>query len=103
MEAVIRKLADIEITAEKIVDHAAAQKTEIEKRIHQETIDFDKKLEAETQAKIDVVRTEAQRELSELVVREKERHKSIIENLEQTYEKHHEEYAKEILEKIIEG
>lgn len=103
MDAVIKKLTDIEATAEKIADHAKDQKEEIEKRMYQERLAFDRQLETETNEKIKAIREEAERELSELVAREKERHKSIIENLEQTYEEHHREYAKELLEKIIEG
>lgn len=102
MEAVIKKLTDIEATAEKIVDHAKEQKSVIEKQIHEERMTFDRELEEETQATIDAIRKEADEELAKLVEQEKERHKSVIGNLEQMYEKHHEEYAKEVLENILE-
>ena len=49
MESVIEKLAEIETTAEAIVEHAEAQKGEIEKKIQTKRDRFDEQLEKETQ------------------------------------------------------
>ena len=41
MNTVVKKLADIEATAEAIVEHAQAQKSEIEKKIQAQRDRFD--------------------------------------------------------------
>ena len=46
MESVVEKLADIEMTAEAIVEHAEAQKKEIEKEIQRKRDQFDENLES---------------------------------------------------------
>ena len=59
MNSVIERLADIESTAEAIVDHAQAQKTEIEKKIQAKRDRFDQELEEKTQARVDKIRKES--------------------------------------------
>ena len=48
MNSVIEKLAEVEETAEAIVEHARQQKSEIEKQIQEERNQFDRDLEEET-------------------------------------------------------
>ena len=45
MNSVIEKLAEVEETAEAIVEHARQQKSEIEKQIQEERNQFDRDLE----------------------------------------------------------
>lgn len=49
MNSVIEKLAEVEETAEAIVEHARQQKSEIEKQIQEERNQFDRDLEEETE------------------------------------------------------
>ena len=56
MDSIIEKLSDIENTAEAIVEHAEAQKYEIEKKIQAKRDQFDKDLEARTQKRLDEIR-----------------------------------------------
>ena len=63
MESVVEKLADIEMTAEAIVEHAEAQKKEIEKEIQRKRDQFDENLESETQVQLDQIKAEADREM----------------------------------------
>ena len=51
MNSVIEKLAEVETTAETIVEHARQQKSEIERQIQEERDQFDRDLEEETQKK----------------------------------------------------
>ena len=53
MNSVIEKLAEVETTAETIVEHARQQKSEIERQIQEERDQFDRDLEEETQKKLD--------------------------------------------------
>ena len=52
MNSVIEKLAEVETTAETIVEHARQQKSEIERQIQEERDQFDRNLEEETQKKL---------------------------------------------------
>ena len=56
MDSVIDQLAEIEATAEAIVERAEQEKREIEKRIQAERDQFDKELEAKTQEKLSEIR-----------------------------------------------
>ena len=47
MNSVIEKLAEVETTAETIVEHARQQKSEIERQIQEERDKFDRELEEE--------------------------------------------------------
>ena len=89
MDSIIEKLSDIENTAEAIVEHAEAQKYEIEKKIQAKRDQFDKDLEAE--AKMDQILEE-----------QREKNRSTIDNLRKEYEENHSAYAQEILKHIIE-
>ena len=53
MNSVIEKLAEVETTAETIVEHARQQKSEIERQIQEERDQFDRDLEEETQKKLE--------------------------------------------------
>ena len=56
MNSVIEKLAEVEETAEAIVEHARQQKSEIEKQIQEERNQFDRDLEEETQKKLEKIK-----------------------------------------------
>ena len=67
MNSVIERLADIESTAEAIVDHAQAQKTEIEKKIQAKRDRFDQELEEKTQARVDKIRKESEQRVDKIL------------------------------------
>ena len=56
MNSVIEKLAEVETTAETIVEHARQQKSEIERQIQEERDQFDRDLEEETQKKLEKIK-----------------------------------------------
>ena len=59
MNTVVKKLADIEATAEAIVEHAQAKKSEIEKKLQAQRDKFDRELEENTQEQLAQIRQEA--------------------------------------------
>lgn len=59
MNSVIEKLAEVEETAEAIVEHARQQKSEIEKQIQEERNQFDRDLEEETQKKLEKIKAKS--------------------------------------------
>ena len=98
MDSVFQKLEDIEMTAEVIVEHAEEEKAAIEKRLQEERDQFDAKLAEDTKQKLDQIKQESEKKMKE----EKERHHSVIDNLENDYNQNRKAYVKEILERIIE-
>lgn len=101
MDSVIEKLADIELTAEKIVAHAEAQKAEIERQFQKQRDEFDETLAAQTAKELTGIKAEADRKMNQLLEQEKQRHHFVIDNLEKEYKENHDTYAQEILEHII--
>ena len=91
MDSVIEQLAEIETTAEAIVDHAEEEKHKIEKRIQAERDQFDEELEAETQKRMEQVMAE-----------QREKNSFMLEHLQKEYDGNHELYAKEIVRRIVE-
>lgn len=101
MDSVIKKLADIELTAENIVAHAESQKSVIERRIQTQRDEFDEALASQTADRLSEIKAEADRKMNRILEEEKKRHHSVIDNLEKEYNENHEAYAQEILEHII--
>ena len=75
MNSVIEKLAEVETTAETIVEHARQQKSEIERQIQ---------------------------EVEKVLDRERKKNQTAIDALKQEYEENHEIYAEEIVRHMIE-
>ena len=94
MNTVVKKLADIEATAEAIVEHAQAQKSEIEKKIQAQRDQFDRELEDKTQKQLAQIRQKAEEQ--------REKNSSTIDNLKKEFEENHTAYAREILAHIVE-
>ena len=100
MNSVIEKLAEVETTAETIVEHARQQKSEIERQIQEERDQFDRDLEEETQKKLEKIKEKSQQEVEK--VRERKKNQTAIDALKQEYEENHEIYAEEIVRHMIE-
>lgn len=102
MNSIIERLAEIEKTAEAIVDNAEKQKFEAEKRIQAERDEFDRQLEEEVGQRLESLRSEGREKMEQALNEERLRHRSIIDDLESEFAEHHTEYAKEILRQILE-
>ena len=102
MNSVIGKLAEIETTAETIVEHARQQKSEIERQIQEERDQFDRDLEEETQKKLEKIKEKSQQEVEKVLDRERKKNQTAIDALKQEYEENHEIYAEEIVRHMIE-
>lgn len=67
MDTVVKKLADIEETAEAIVEHAQAQKSEIEKKIQNQRDRFDAAIEDETRKQLEQIRKDADAKMERIL------------------------------------
>ena len=102
MNSVIEKLAEVETTAETIVEHARQQKSEIERQIQEERDQFDRDLEEETQKKLEKIKEKSQQEVEKVLDRERKKNQTAIDALKLEYEEKHEIYAEEIVRHMIE-
>lgn len=102
MKSVIEKLAEIEATAQAIVEHAEVRKRDAEKEVMLMRTEFDEKLLRETEEKIQKIRTEREENLKLKMDEERGRNERFIEQMKEEFERNHAVYAKEILENILE-
>lgn len=102
MDSIVEKLAEIETTAEAIVERAEARKYEVEKEIQQKRDEFDRQLDEKTQAQLNRIRREAEQKMDQILEEQRRKNRSTIDNLKREYEEHHTEYAREILQHILE-
>ena len=102
MDSVIEQLAEIETTAEAIVDHAEEEKHKIEKRIQAERDQFDEELEAETQKKLAAIKKEADERMEQVMAEQREKNSFMLEHLQKEYDGNPELDAKEIVRRIVE-
>ena len=102
MDTVVKKIADIEETAEAIVEHAQAQKSEIEKRIQNQRDRFDAAIEDETRKQLEKIRRDADTKMERILNEQREKNRTTIDNLKKEFEENHTAYAREILSHIAE-
>lgn len=102
MDSIVEKLAEIEKTAEAIVEHAEAQKYEVEREIQAKRDTFDRELEESTRIEVERIRTEAKEQMDQALEEQRLKNRSAIEELKKEYEERHTWYARQILKNITE-
>lgn len=102
MDSIIKRLAEIEETAEAIVENAEKKKFEEERKIQTERDEFDRKLNEEVNQRLEAIRAEGSKKMEEVLKEERKKHRSTIDDLEAEFAEHHTEYAKKILQQILE-
>ena len=102
MKSVIEKLAEIEATAQAIVEHAEVRKRDVEKEVMLMRTEFDEKLAKETDEKLRKIRAEREENLNLKMEEERKKNQRFIEQLKDEFAKNHTVYAKEILKNILE-
>ena len=102
MKSVIEKLAEIEATAQAIVEHAEVRKHDVEKEVMLMRTEFDEKLAKETDEKLRKIRAEREENLNLKMEEERKKNQRFIEQLKDEFAKNHTVYAKEILKNILE-
>ena len=103
MESITVKLANIERTAHSIVDSAETKKQELDGEMQKRRDQFDADLEARTSEKLDKIKVSIQNEIEEKCQQEELENERQIAALKKEFEKKHSVYAKEIVNRMIEG
>ncbi len=102
MDAIVERLADIEATAEAIVQSAEDQKKEIERQIQAQRDTFDRKLSEETEQRLSVIRAQEEEKMARMLEEQAKQNRDTLDELAREFDEHHTEYAKEILRRITE-
>lgn len=102
MDSIVNKLTEIEDAASAIVTHAETQKEVLEKEYEEKRRAFDEELENRTQARINSIREELEKNTTGLLDSQNGESTEAIQALHKEYEQKHTEYAHEILRRITE-
>lgn len=102
MDSVLGKLSEIEAAASAIVDHAENQKDVLEEEMQKRRDEFDTRLEADTQKKIQEIRTELKKKTDEVLSSQTGSSSQNIDAITKEFEEKHALYAQQILSRITE-
>ena len=101
MEAVIKKLSEIEIAAKKIMEEASGQLDVLKHQMDQKTDQFDAQVERDTEEKLEKLRQALQEQTDAALAKLREDTKRALSSLENYYNEHHEQLSDAIFQKII--
>ena len=102
MDSIVNKLTEIEDAASAIVAHAETQKEVLDREYDEQRRAFDEDLEKQTQARINAIRDELEKNTSGILNSQNGASTETIRALQKEYEEKHTEYAHEILRRITE-
>ena len=102
MDSIVNKLTEIEDAASAIVQHAEDQKAELDREYDEKRKAFDADLEKQTQARLQAIRDELEKNTNQILDSQTGNSTAAIEALKKEYEEKHTEYAREILKRITE-
>lgn len=103
MDRIADKLSEIEMTARAIVENAEEQKHLLEKEMQKKRDQFDAQLKEKTQEKLQSIQKDLETNMEQLLIKQEEQNRREIEFLEKDFKEHHTDYAKEILQKIMQA
>lgn len=103
MKSVIDKLSVVDHNAISIVEGAEAKKQQLEQEMHKKREQFDTELESRTNDKLNKIRASIEQEIEISCKEEEEKNARQIANIKNDFAQNHSNYAKEILNRIIEG
>ncbi|MDO4278460.1 ATPase [Lachnoclostridium edouardi] len=101
MNNIISKISEIESAASSIMDNANLQKQALSKDMEQRTKAFDEQLEAETNEKIQAMRSEMELEMQKQLDLQKQDTDKTIALLDQLYKKNHMQYVDQLFQDMI--
>lgn len=101
MDAIINQLSHIEKTAVRIMESAESQKKELSIEMEQRTCEYDERLAEDTRHQLDTLKEDLAAKKSSELARLKAEAECDLQNLEDSYQKNHTSWAKEIVHSII--
>lgn len=101
MDTVIEKISEIESAATSIMDSANERKKAFAQEMAERTADFDDQLEAETEKKLEKLRTAKEEDLKARLEEQKKNSEKAMASLETYYEKNHARLTENLFNNMI--
>ncbi len=101
MDNLIEKISEIEASASSIMDSVNDRKAALSDEIAKRTVAFDTQLEADTEAKLSALRSSLEADLNSRLARQEAGAQEAVRLLNESYESHHTEYARQLFEEMI--
>ena len=101
MDTMIRKLTEIEETANRIMDGAAAQKKQLSEGHERLVREFDEEIDKETNKTVSALREELHASMKGELDQLRRESEDELNFIRREYSEHREDYAQEIFETII--
>jgi hypothetical protein len=101
MEAVIKKLSEIEIAAKRIMEDASGQLEELKKQMDEKTAAFDIQVEQDTKEQLENLRKTLESQTQEALAKLKGDTKVALSSMEGYYHTNREQLSDTIFKKII--
>ena len=102
MNEIVKKLSEIERTAEAVTAHAEEEKARLEREIQDKRDAFDRELEEKTKKRLVAIQSSLQEQRDRVLQKQGEKNQAVIEEMKADFEEKHTVYAKEIVRHIIE-
>lgn len=101
MEQVLNKLAEIELTANRIMEEADKRKKTLSEGMEKQCREFDRHLTEETAQKIETIRRQLELDKDAQLKALSAQTDSEFQRLDSYYQKYHKQLAEELFRKII--
>lgn len=101
MENVLNRLSEIETAATQLLDAAASENRELDRRMQKQMEDFDRQMEERTAARVEQskikLNSSKQKELNDI----KSDNQKLLDSMDEYYRKNHRRISTEIFNEII--
>lgn len=102
MDTVIGKISEIESAATSIMEDANIRKKEYAKEIEERTLEFDRRLEEDTNLKLKALQSRMEVDMKIQLKQQENDTDAILKNMEDNYNKNHKVYSGELFQKMVE-
>lgn len=103
MEDILKRLSEIEASANRILDRTAEQKTALSEEMKAKTAEFDQQIEEETNKQLADMKESLKRQREEDLTKIRTQAEEQVKKLEAAYAKEHTRLAQELMHRILEG
>lgn len=101
MNTIINQLSEIENHAASVMENANLLKKNIAQEMKDKTVAFDQEQAAKIKQQIESLRADMEVEMNTKLEQQRQRATSLLLQMEQNYEDHHEEYARKLFQQLL--
>ncbi len=101
MDTIIKQISEIENRAASVMEEANARKKAISQEMNDKTSEFDRELDIQMQQKIKKLQADMEVDMNARLEDQRQKAACILRKMEQNYDEHHEEYARNLFQQLI--